>query len=300
MTHGSSRLHISSGALLFVEAAASELVQALIACVSCTQARARTWATAHSQAAAVRAALNQFNKALDKNQASVLFKLLLKYQPEAKAEKKERLLKEAEARADGKVRPRLCPCPCVLVTPSRASSLHRVYTSQACRLCARGTPRPRGAPDGAVLSTTHSASAHVKPFCRVCTPWRAVPTAESALRLCSPRTRILIERTQRERARAGRRQKEADGGEVRAEPRGVAGGGRQGAAGGHRARRRPPRARPLAPPPSASARACPTASSRCARLPPPLRSCRRVRAPQLSRTHSRACETAEACRASLH
>jgi hypothetical protein len=50
------------------------------------------------------AALNQFNKALDKNQASTLFKLLLKYQPEAKADKRERLLKEAEAREAGKVR----------------------------------------------------------------------------------------------------------------------------------------------------------------------------------------------------
>ena len=50
------------------------------------------------------AALNQFNKALDKNQASTLFKLLLKYQPEAKAEKRERLTKEAEARSAGQVR----------------------------------------------------------------------------------------------------------------------------------------------------------------------------------------------------
>jgi hypothetical protein len=50
------------------------------------------------------AALNQFNKSLDKNQAATLFKLLLKYQPEAKAEKKERLITEAESRASGAVR----------------------------------------------------------------------------------------------------------------------------------------------------------------------------------------------------
>lgn len=36
-------------------------------------------------------ALNQFSKALDKNQATDLFKLLVKYKPESKAEKKDRL-----------------------------------------------------------------------------------------------------------------------------------------------------------------------------------------------------------------
>eukprot|EP01025_Chloroclados_australasicus_P018300 TRINITY_DN1951_c0_g1_i3.p1 TRINITY_DN1951_c0_g1~~TRINITY_DN1951_c0_g1_i3.p1 ORF type:complete len:333 (-),score=25.34 TRINITY_DN1951_c0_g1_i3:26-1024(-) len=45
--------------------------------------------------------INQFTKALDKNQAEVLYKLLLKYQPESKTEKKERLMKEAEARSGG-------------------------------------------------------------------------------------------------------------------------------------------------------------------------------------------------------
>jgi hypothetical protein len=60
----------------------------------------------------LRAALNQFQKALDKNQAATLFKLLLKYQPEAKAEKKERLTKEAEARASGSVRTRLVSLAC--------------------------------------------------------------------------------------------------------------------------------------------------------------------------------------------
>ncbi|KAK9817216.1 hypothetical protein WJX72_011192 [[Myrmecia] bisecta] len=47
-------------------------------------------------------ALNRFTKTLDKNQAETLFKVLMKYRPEDKAAKKERLLKEAEARAAGK------------------------------------------------------------------------------------------------------------------------------------------------------------------------------------------------------
>ncbi|KAK7260046.1 hypothetical protein RIF29_25773 [Crotalaria pallida] len=46
--------------------------------------------------------LNQFTKTLDKNLATSLFKILLKYRPEDKAEKKERLLKRAQAEADGK------------------------------------------------------------------------------------------------------------------------------------------------------------------------------------------------------
>lgn len=47
-------------------------------------------------------AINQFTKTLDKNTASNLFKLLEKYKPETKAEKKERLLSTAEAEAQGK------------------------------------------------------------------------------------------------------------------------------------------------------------------------------------------------------
>jgi large subunit ribosomal protein L7Ae len=43
--------------------------------------------------------LNQFNDALDKNQATELFKLLNKYRPETKKEKKERLKKQAAAEA---------------------------------------------------------------------------------------------------------------------------------------------------------------------------------------------------------
>ncbi|XP_021299115.1 60S ribosomal protein L7a-1-like [Herrania umbratica] len=47
-------------------------------------------------------ALNQFTKTLDKNLASNLFKMLLKYRPEDKAAKRERLLKKAQSEAEGK------------------------------------------------------------------------------------------------------------------------------------------------------------------------------------------------------
>ncbi|KAI9396354.1 hypothetical protein POPTR_004G113900v4 [Populus trichocarpa] len=47
-------------------------------------------------------AVNQFTKTLDKNLATQLFKLFLKYRPEDKAAKKERLLKRAQAEAEGK------------------------------------------------------------------------------------------------------------------------------------------------------------------------------------------------------
>ncbi|PON77233.1 Ribosomal protein [Parasponia andersonii] len=46
--------------------------------------------------------LNQFTKTLDKNLATSLFKLLLKYRPEDKAEKRERLLNRAQAETEGK------------------------------------------------------------------------------------------------------------------------------------------------------------------------------------------------------
>ncbi|RAL37374.1 hypothetical protein DM860_000068 [Cuscuta australis] len=48
-------------------------------------------------------AINQFSKTLDKNLATNLFKVLLKYRPEDKAAKKERLLKRAQAESEGKV-----------------------------------------------------------------------------------------------------------------------------------------------------------------------------------------------------
>lgn len=43
--------------------------------------------------------LNQFNHTLDKNQATQLFKLLMKYRPETRAEKRDRLQKIAEKAA---------------------------------------------------------------------------------------------------------------------------------------------------------------------------------------------------------
>jgi len=43
--------------------------------------------------------INQFSRTLDKNTATVLFKLLVKYKPEDKALKKKRLLAQAEAKA---------------------------------------------------------------------------------------------------------------------------------------------------------------------------------------------------------
>jgi large subunit ribosomal protein L7Ae len=46
--------------------------------------------------------LNQFTHCLDRNTAAQTFKLLNKYRPETKQEKKERLTKEASAIADGK------------------------------------------------------------------------------------------------------------------------------------------------------------------------------------------------------
>ncbi len=47
--------------------------------------------------------INQFvTKALEKNQAETLFKLLMKYRPEDKKQKRDRLKSEAEARAAGK------------------------------------------------------------------------------------------------------------------------------------------------------------------------------------------------------
>ena len=47
-------------------------------------------------------AIAQFSNTLDKNTATQLFRLLNKYRPETSAEKKERLVKEAEAQKDGK------------------------------------------------------------------------------------------------------------------------------------------------------------------------------------------------------
>jgi len=55
-----------------------------------------------SQRLKVPPAINQFTKCLDKNLASSLFKLLLKYRPEDRAAKKARLTAQAEAEKEGK------------------------------------------------------------------------------------------------------------------------------------------------------------------------------------------------------
>ena len=47
-------------------------------------------------------AIEQFNNTLDKNLASKLFRLLMKYRPEDDAQKKERLVATAQAEAAGK------------------------------------------------------------------------------------------------------------------------------------------------------------------------------------------------------
>ena len=47
-------------------------------------------------------AINQFSKTLDKNLATNLFKMLMKYRPEDKAQKKERLTEMAKDMAEGK------------------------------------------------------------------------------------------------------------------------------------------------------------------------------------------------------
>merc|ERR1719410_2651635 len=46
-------------------------------------------------------AINQFNMTIDKNQAATLLRLLKKYQPETRPEKKARLMEMAKAKKDG-------------------------------------------------------------------------------------------------------------------------------------------------------------------------------------------------------
>jgi len=47
-------------------------------------------------------AVNQFNRAIDKNQANSLLRLLSKYKPETRKEKKQRLMETAQQKKDGK------------------------------------------------------------------------------------------------------------------------------------------------------------------------------------------------------
>jgi len=58
-------------------------------------------------------AINQFSKTLDKNTAVQLFKLLTKYRPETKQEKKQRLYAAAKAATEGQ-KPAGTPKPCVV------------------------------------------------------------------------------------------------------------------------------------------------------------------------------------------
>merc|ERR1711974_425181 len=46
-------------------------------------------------------AINQFNHAIDKSQAAVLFRLLKKYMPETREQKKARLMETAQQKKDG-------------------------------------------------------------------------------------------------------------------------------------------------------------------------------------------------------
>jgi len=50
-------------------------------------------------------AINQFTRTLDKSSATTLFKLLNRYKPESQAQKKQRLLKAAEAKSKGETAP---------------------------------------------------------------------------------------------------------------------------------------------------------------------------------------------------
>ncbi|CDR36968.1 CYFA0S01e05952g1_1 [Cyberlindnera fabianii] len=59
-------------------------------------------------------AIAQFQHTLDRNTAAEAFKLFNKYRPETKAEKKERLTKEAAAIAEGKTRQEASPKPYVV------------------------------------------------------------------------------------------------------------------------------------------------------------------------------------------
>jgi large subunit ribosomal protein L7Ae len=56
-------------------------------------------------------ALNQFTQTVDKNQAATLLKLLAKYSPESRKEKKDRLQAEAEARKGGNKADHVGPKP---------------------------------------------------------------------------------------------------------------------------------------------------------------------------------------------
>jgi len=67
--------------------------------------------------------INQFTRTLDKNQASELFKLLVKYQPENKAAKAARLEAKAAALAKGEAAPASVPAPTIKFGLKHVTSL---------------------------------------------------------------------------------------------------------------------------------------------------------------------------------
>ena len=91
-------------------------------------------------------ALNRFSKAMDKNSAATLFKLLLKYKPEDKAAKKERLLEEAKSRTDGKQVGSFRPVMLPVLALSAAWAPKRTQSSGALDKLLEGRP-PRPSTD---------------------------------------------------------------------------------------------------------------------------------------------------------
>ena len=82
--------------------------------------------------------LNQFSKTLDKNAAQTLFTLLMKYRPEDAAAKKERLLAEAKARADGKEVRTALAFPICMVPQMLGASLRASIAMVCCCMTAAG------------------------------------------------------------------------------------------------------------------------------------------------------------------
>jgi large subunit ribosomal protein L7Ae len=78
-------------------------------------------------------ALHQFDTTLDKNQASELFKLLVKYQPETSDAKKQRVEDVAKATAAGEAPPAVVP-PLVLKYGLKHVT-HLVETKKAKMIC---------------------------------------------------------------------------------------------------------------------------------------------------------------------
>merc|ERR1740129_2401631 len=75
-------------------------------------------------------AVNQFNNAIDKNQASTLLRLLKKYVPETREAKKKRLMETAQQKKDGgEVKTKK---PQVIIRPQPRDDADRKQSGQAC------------------------------------------------------------------------------------------------------------------------------------------------------------------------